>query len=246
MDISKKFTTKHFSFFTLNLLKINISKNFIIVICSLLILVGCNYSASEKEKIILERLVSKVILEANDNDLNEEKNISDSLLFYLDNPIDFFSVKSKTHMLNGGSFNLEDDLFYSDNDENKIYYNYWAFELENNKNTERSLVFKVLKPWSKNSSDRYYSTDNEILVGMKSKIAWAGLGKSNFVGQSEKAIIEKFGEPNSNKNDCLIYSGNNKLLVLKIYNHEVLWFKYLWLKEVDETFIVLPDKVFEF
>jgi hypothetical protein len=156
----------------------------------------------------------------------------DSVLFYLDNPVDFSLLKKKTTgMHSGGNIRLENKYFLPIEDDNSIYYDYWAIEFhENFEDDGKPLCFKAIKPWG-SAEDRYYETDNEVIVGIKSRIEWEGLQQSNFVDQSKSDILNKFGQPDTTISNCLIYQRNDKLITLKIENERVEWFKYFWLND---------------
>ncbi len=174
---------------------------------------------------------------------DETKNLRDSVSSYLADPLDFYLLKKSTYaMHSGGNIRLNDSNFYSVNDKNYIYYNYWAIEfVDFTEDEDKPLSFKVLKPWG-TSEERYYQTDNEILVGIKSCISWDGLQNSNFVNLADTIILKRFGKPDLEQNDCLIYSENNRILSLKIQNNHVLWFKYFWLnKTIGSEKDIMPE-----
>ena len=52
-----------------------------------------------------------------------------------------------------------------------------------------------------------------------------------LIGLDVEIVVMKFGEPDLTKNNCIVYSHNNKALILKIANKKVKWLKYIHLKE---------------
>ena len=208
----------------------------------LILLFGCK---EKKDSVVKKKVIPNVkmaLTEATKNHSDSSK-VYDSIAHFLDNPVDFYKLKKATrHMHSGGNMRLSNRYFHSFDDDSYIYYDYWAIEFD--RTNKRSLSFKVLKPWKKKSRDRYYSTDNEILVGIKSKIAWKGLNPSNFVGKSKAQLLNQLGEANFAKNQCLVYHRNDKFLVLKMKQNKVAWFKYFWLKKDVELMQELPDEIY--
>lgn len=171
---------------------------------------------------------------------------TDSLTAYFNNPVDFYALKkATTHMHSGGNLKIKNDFFHEVDDDRCIYYDYWAIQLDSMNLGERSLSFKVLKPWTEGTKEKYYDTDNEILVGIKSKVAWKALQNSNFVSQSILQIKEKLGEPDTSLNSCLIYHLNEQLIIFKIDEEKVIWFKYIWMRTNLASINDLPDQLFE-
>jgi len=214
----------------------------------IVILLGCNNSnenvVNKTEEVSTELMKSDSL----SIEVEEKNSFNDSVSAYFNKPVDFYKLKKATmHMHSGGDLILSNDFFHSVNDDRYVYYNYWAIEFDTADyiGRSRSLSFKVLKPWTENTREQYYETDNEILIGIKSKISWSGLEASNFVGQSAEQVKERFGEPNFNKNECVIYYLNDKLLVLKIDNGKVKWFKYIWLRTDFDSINNLPSKLYE-
>lgn len=148
-------------------------------------------------------------------------------------------------MHSGGNLKIKNDFFHEVEDDRYIYYDYWAIQLDSMNLGERSLSFKVLKPWTEGTNEKYYSTDNEILVGIKSKIAWEALQNSNFVNHTTQQIEEKFGQPDTSLNSCLIYHLNDQLIIFKIGEEKVIWFKYIWMRTNLTSIDELPEQLFE-
>ncbi len=217
----------------------------LILYLTIIILLGCSETKQNSNNTF-----SKYSIEIKNTDSvniqnTKQNNQSDSINDYLDYPLDFHALKKATeHMHSGGSIRIKEDYFYKVEDPAYVYYDYWAIEFSDKiEGFKHPLSFKVLKPFE-NSEDRKYSSDNEILIGIKSRINWEGLGQSNFVGNKIPEITNKFGKPDFDKNECLIYHNNGKMLILKTGNDKVKWFKYLWFKDtinIDE----LPDECFQ-
>ena len=201
---------------------------FIIILLSGMILISCGTNNSSQHLVENNNYDEDVDLEVD----SVVEPMFDSVLFYLDNPVDFSLLKKNTTgMHSGGNIRLENKYFYPIEDSNSIFYDYWAIEFcENFEDDGKPLCFKVIKPWGK-PEDRYYEADNEILVGIKSRIEWDGLQQSNFVNQNVSVILNKFGQPDTTIRNCFIYHRDDKMLTLKIENERVEWFKYFWLQD---------------
>ena len=214
-------------------------------IITLIIFFGCNdaepdttYEPLEVADIATDSIVDSVI---------ELDTVVDSISIYFANPVDFYALKKAPddHMLNGGAFLVPDSCFHMVNDSSYVRYDYWVTKFHNNENGRlRALSFMTLKPWA-TPQNKYYENDNEILVGIKSRVVWDWLGPSNFVELPLSTILEKFGEPDSRRNECVVYYRENKLLVLNIEYDQVAWFQYLWLKDPITDVSELPDECFK-
>lgn len=173
---------------------------------------------------------------------------SDSLSAYFENPFDFYSLKQKTmHMHTGHAPEFKEEYFLKTENPYDQFYCYWALEFDIKKdNSKKSLVFATWKPWASHD-ERDYENDNEILVGLRSKISWPeGLQRSDFVGQSVQEIKKRFGEPQQSEENCLLYFQNEKLLMFHQKNEKVDWFKFFVLDTNEVSLEKLPAEFFEF
>lgn len=208
----------------------------------LIFLFGCMQDESNNLDVYEDQSIITTQVDSSEYNAKDVDIVIDSITTFLNNPIDFYVVKDNVHMLNSSNFVLGNDFFHSVDDSSYIFYDYWAMEFD--RNSDRSLSFKVLKPWS-SPKDRYYSTDNEILIGIKSKIPCDALKRSNFVGKSEDEIVKQLGKPNFVEKECLVYYRNDKILILKSNNQKVSWFKYIWLEKDFESLNELPDELYQ-
>jgi hypothetical protein len=160
-------------------------------------------------------------------------SFADSLKIYFDFPVDFYALKKETmHMHSGSSRDFKEEYFRAAPDSTFEFYAYWAieFDLKNDNGKERSLLFATWKPWQ-TAKQKNYETDNEILVGIQSKLAWEGLRQSNFVGKKMSETEARFGEAHVANENCRYYMHAGKILILHEKNDTVDWFKYFWLHE---------------
>lgn len=184
-------------------------------------------------------------IEKTDSVIVETDPFVDSLNKYFSDPLNLFEVKKNTqHMHTGYSRLLDENLLHQSKDSGTILYNYWAVEfLRTHPDYNYSLQFITRKPWT-TKTERSYETDNEELIGIESIIAWDGLEQSNFVGQSAQELKQKFGYPQEEKKDCLIYVLQDKILILHLSKEKVNWFKYYWLSETLPEADQFPDYFF--
>lgn len=193
-------------------------------------------------------------------------SFADSLRAYFENPIDFYAIKKQTKygMLDGGGPDMKREFYHDINNPDAIVYVYWNIEFMPPKYTyERSLQFATWKPW-KTPVQKYSSTDNETLVGIRCSVPWNPLGKSNFIGMHIDSVKAKFGEPqakddrysvyyNSASSDrpddqvkpTHIYFLDDHLLLLHEEKEHIAWFKYYWWHENITSADSLPDAVLE-
>lgn len=213
-----------------------------IIVIVLIFLFGCkqdessNFPVHHDQPIVTTQEDS---LKFNVKGIHTESN---AITKFLNKPIDFYAFKNNVHLLNSSNFVLGNDFFHKVDDSSYIFYDYWVIGLDST--NDRSLSFKVLKPWS-SPRDRYYSSNNELLIGIKSKIPCDALELSNFVGKSEDQIIKQLGNPNFVEKECLIYYQNDKLLILKSNHQKVSWFKYIWLEKDFELLNEIPDELYQ-
>ncbi|TNE53968.1 MAG: hypothetical protein EP338_09420 [Bacteroidetes bacterium] len=156
----------------------------------------------------------------------------DSLSIYFKNPIDFYALKKQTRMLNSGWFHVG-KRFFRAKDSNEVYFDYWAYEFDTKdpkRHRDRALTFRTIKPFS-SPRERYYETDNETLVGIKSRVVYPALGPSNFVGLQKEQILRRFGPPMIERGNYIGYFRGEQLLLFQLNEERIQWFKYFYLRD---------------
>ena len=195
----------------------------------LIFVFGCSEPQTASKEVKTKK---KPIDNVTDSVIINQVPSKDSLDLYFENPIDFYALKKVTRMLNSGRFNIPKKQFHQLEDDRYIHFDFWAYEFDTrnrNDGAGRSLCFRTLKPFS-TPKERYYDTDNEIIVGIKSRVSYSALGASNFVSNDITDIESKFGKAHLDTNNCMVYFRNKKCLILHITENEKIdWFKYLWL-----------------
>ena len=107
----------------------------------------------------------------------------------------------------------------------------------------RLVSFSTYKPWS-TAQDKYYSADNELLVGIECMVRHPAMEPSNFVGTDVKDIQAQYGREWASRNNCLVYFENQKVLVLHRAGSTIDWFKYYWLNDGISQIDEMPEELF--
>jgi hypothetical protein len=180
------------------------------------------------------------------------------LIEYLENPINFYAVKKELRFLNKGSKLSKKYLPIPKKGD--IQYSYGTFKgllksineqgdkilikdpLEQFSSSETLISFLTYKPW-RTAKDRYITTNNETLLGIRSKVSYTGFANYDFVHKSQKEIEALFGKDYLLEQNCMLYLRNGKILVLKLENSQVIWFKYYTLQKEIKTIAQLPPNL---
>lgn len=160
----------------------------------------------------------------------------DSINNFLDKPFDLYEFKKTKKMSNsGGGRNKE---YYLKPDKEGMYYRYFLFSrlqgyLGTNKERiirrEDGLEINVYKELGKYQYE--YIDPTEELIEVRAKFNDFDLPELAFVGLDSITIVNKLGNPDLIKSNCLIYQHNNKALILNLSNKRVKWLKYVVLKK---------------
>lgn len=108
---------------------------------------------------------------------------------------------------------------------------------------QRFISISTYKPWS-TPQEKYYENNNEIIIGVQTLINYERLGKMNFVDQTEKEIIAKYGEPELTKENSVAYFVAKRVLILSYSEGKVKWFKCYLLNEESYENKELPENIF--
>lgn len=90
------------------------------------------------------------------------------------------------------------------------------------------------KPWT-TKEEKYYSTNNETIIGFETCVNYEHLNEFNLVGETEDDISAMYGLPDLIENDCFAYKEDQKVLVLHFNDEQVDWLKFYQLN--NETFL---------
>ena len=218
-------------------------KNLAVILSVLFCLQSCqqksgtksnNYSAEESQvydSVETEKSIAKVIKTVLVN--------RDSINDFLDNPFDLYEFKKTKKMSNSGGGRNEE--YYLKPDKEGMYYRYFLFSrlqgyLGTNKERiirrEDGLEINVYKELGKYRYE--YIDPTEELIEVRAKFNDFDLPELAFVGLDSITVVNKLGNPNLMKSNCMIYQHNNKALILNLSNKKVKWLKYVVLKkEID-------------
>lgn len=179
-----------------------------------------------------------------------------NLISLLDSPLNFSRVKEEFHLLEMGT--ILPKKYMRPIDSTLHNYNYGANAallrygkgrqdftppLDELQDAGRLVSFSTYKPWG-TAEEKYYETDNELLVGVESRINHPALEPLNFVGTKLIDIHHQFGQEWRIKGPCHLYFNKNKILVLHNSKGRIDWFKYYWLNSSIQKMNDLPDELF--
>jgi hypothetical protein len=71
----------------------------------------------------------------------------------------------------------------------------------------------------------------EVLIELIAKYNDFDLPELSFVGLDSISITKQLGKQTFYKNNCIVYTKNNKALILKLNNKKVEWLRYIVLAE---------------
>lgn len=110
--------------------------------------------------------------------------------------------------------------------------------------TKKFISISTYKPWT-TREEKYYDTNNEIIVGIETLINYERLGKMNFVGRSKSAIENSYGDPDTIKGSTVAYFVHNRVLILSYSEEKVEWFKCYLLNQESFENKDLPENIFQ-
>lgn len=214
-------------------------KNLIIIISVVFCLQSCQQksetesnensdSISQKDDSIKsDKQITKLIKEASVN--------RDSINQFLDKPFDLYGFKKIKGANSTGGRNEE---YYLKPDREGMYYRYFLFSglqgyLGSNKDRivrkEDGLEITVYKELGKYRHE--YIDLTEELIEVRAKFNDLDLPELAFVGLDSNTIVNKLGQPDLVKSQCMVYQHNNKALILNVNNKRVEWLKYVNMKK---------------
>lgn len=230
-----------------------------------ILIVGCNSADNERsnpkeeEQPEVSTEVGDSITEASDTLSEALQGYEQNLENFFSNPLKFPAIKKDIHFLEMGTCLAP--KYMHPIEEGYYNYNYGTcpgllFDHVDSSHNEKFNViidsfpmskvlmsFSTYKPWV-TAQDRYYSNNNEIIVGCEVMVGYEGLEPYNFVGKTKHEVIELFGENYFSKQGCIVYLREGKILVLRIVQGKVTWFKYYWLNSEKSSLEDLPDTLF--
>ena len=106
-----------------------------------------------------------------------------------------------------------------------------------------NFIITVFK-YGKEIGDFYDS--NEKLLMIACSLDNPELGELNWYGQSTVQIMDKYGPPQYEKENCLIYQIKNKTITAHLNNEQVDWYKYVLLNESVDLSKEIPGILLDF
>ncbi|GAB5416945.1 MAG: hypothetical protein Crog4KO_18120 [Crocinitomicaceae bacterium] len=173
-----------------------------------------------------------------DHSIPPKRNV-DSLLL---NPFDHVAYKRKKRGANSGGGGSEPYFFRPDTA--GMYYRYFLFHIPHEKkylgkdtsnrvsngpSNSGGREITVFKP--DDADKNMYDDPNEVLIEFTQWINDTDLPELAYVGWTKKEIQEEFGQPDFEKNNAILYTFQNRILLFKIFNGSVKWLKYVHARE---------------
>lgn len=197
--------------------------------------IGC-HSIVDKE---LEKAKVEVNSSIKKSEIKSKSDINNGLNSLLQNPINLKEFKKSkdinyttTSVTNGMDYHFhpdyKDSIFY--------VYNYPDIKIDDIKRMDKVVVFKH------GENKNIYDDENEILIELRIFNVDPNLGKANLVGLTKSELEKKFGNNYLTKDDKIVYSFKNNVLILTIENSVVNCYRFLRLS-TDKIDLDLIEKI---
>ncbi|MGL4599789.1 MAG: hypothetical protein ACRCYO_19845 [Bacteroidia bacterium] len=216
-----------------------------IILCAFLLgLVACNnqtttqpdsVSSNSNTKLTTDTTPKEDTLQIKNKtseDVVKKLSYTDSLLL---NPFDLYKFKRKVGQSNSGGAGKRAYRFKPEYD--GLYYAFFIFSRhEGYLGTRKQdtlyqldgLKIVTYKPLGKYQNE--YFDPTEELIEVEAKLNNFKLPELAFVGLKKTEITKRLGLPTLEKNNCLVYTYADRVLILKINNDRVSWLRYAHLK----------------
>lgn len=221
------------------------NNQFIFVISSLAFFVCLMACSSNKQNELIENnLVSKTdSIKKQEQKTREETSIfRERLRTYLNSSINLTEMKNEIGFLSMG-WSISSDYLPS-LPEGQRQYNYGAVgglildpsirispkPIELKQSGEKFLSIITYKPWT-TAKEKYYTTDNETIIGFETNVNYELLDSLNFVGLDIDSIQSQFGEPDTIIENSWLYKEDRKVLSLHVNDGFVDWMKFYELND---------------
>lgn len=142
---------------------------------------------------------------------------------FLENPIDLqtFKKKSDRQYITTSVYGAS-NYHVKPKGKNGIFYSYdFSRKTKNGHNINSIIVFK------KGEQHHLFNDDDETIIELNIVFQDANLKEANLVGLSKEVLITKFGEHFRKVGNHLVFSNQNKILLLEISNGVVKKYKYV-------------------
>lgn len=161
-----------------------------------------------------------------------------ALVELLENPIDLVAYKKEWGTSNSSPSGLKEELFEVP-DTVGMLYSYMLFNKlgralpDHPSETDLFKGFEIMTYKYGTKGGDFYDT-NEELIMIKCSLNNTTLEDLNWYGKSDIEIMDIYGVPQHNQDDCLIYTYQNKTITAHLTNDQVDWYKYVRLnKDID-------------
>ncbi|MFT6503478.1 MAG: hypothetical protein ACJASQ_003615 [Crocinitomicaceae bacterium] len=221
----------------------------IVISASLLALFSCEQQENEKKSsstndTIINEDTLKPVLEKDTIPIVQYGKM-DSLLLH---PFDLPAFKRKKRGANSSGGGLK-QAYYFRPDTVGMYYRYFLFggstkaylgkrksNLVRHRNPVEITVYKV-----KDDDWNSYNDPNEYLIQLEAIYNDFDLPELAFIGWTRSEIAKNFGAPFYTKNNCMVYSKDNHVILFHFLGNRVDWLKYTNLNSNLEKDSELPN-----
>ena len=220
----------------------------------LLILVACGGSPEEVEEehnpVTLPDTTDFNEIEP-DFVLNTEDSITIPIALkeLLDNPIDLQAYKEEYGESNGGGRSYSDDIYKPDTAGQ--YYRFmlfWKLRQVLPTHPDEGTLFNNFAITVYRYGDRigdFYDT-NEELIMIECAIDNTTLGDLNWYGKKKITLMDKYGAPQYEQDNCMIYYFDHKTITAHLTDGQVDWYKYVRLNEDVDLSEGIPGELLDF
>ncbi|UKN02569.1 hypothetical protein K6119_03440 [Paracrocinitomix mangrovi] len=212
------------------------------------LLASCKGQEPE-EKEVIEKNITKDSVVNIVIDEDTLPPINENIKKLLNNPLDLAAYKQEWGTSNSGIPRTPNEIYRPDTA--GFFYRYMLFyklNRELNEPKPETDLFNDFQIYTYKYGDEvgnFYDT-NEELIAIKSKLDNTTLGEINWFGKKEIELLDFYGTPQYQTENCFIYQFENKVMSAHFENNKVDWYKYIKIDpsiKLDES---IPECLYEF
>jgi hypothetical protein len=196
----------------------------------LFVFVGCEQNTV---KSTTEKPPASLKLDLDTTKLNNHKKLSNRDSFLL-KPFDLHEFKRIKKGANSGVGRQKD--YYFKPSYKGIYYHFFIFGSGGNCYIEKDTLFRenglniiTYKPLGKYQNE--YLDPTEELIYLEAHCNDFNLPELAFIGLDTSEIKSKLGTFSFKKDNCAVYTYQNKALILGLSNSKIGWLKYIYMNQ---------------
>ncbi|MBD3637876.1 MAG: hypothetical protein HUJ25_11020 [Crocinitomicaceae bacterium] len=211
----------------------------------LVVLVACSEAVDDKGQLTQEETDTTELtpVEPNTTDVKEVE-VNTSLQNLLANPIDLVSFKKEWGPSNSGNASKPNGLYTPDT-VGRVYRYSLFWKLRNvlpKKLSEGDLLnkFRITVFKYGHEIGNYYEQNEELLM-VECATDNPELRKLNWYGKSRVEVMDQYGVPAVDTNNCLLFAHQNKVISAHFSEGQVDWFKYAQLSDNADISREVPE-----